>query len=630
MTLVGGMILPHLAVRPPPRYSMRMIRRLPTDLVNRIAAGEVIERPAAAVKELVENALDAGAGRVEITVHEGGKALITVADDGGGMGPDDLLLAIERHATSKLPGEDLLAISSFGFRGEALPSIGAVARLTITSRPPGQDHAWALTVAGGQVGAPVPASGTPGTVVEVRDLFFATPARLKFLKSTRAEMDAVAECVERLALANPQAGFVLRDERREILRLPAQQSREARLTAVLGREAVANCLTLSATRDEATLSGFAGLPTYGKASAAAQYLFVNGRPVRDKLLGGALRGAYAGLMEEGRQPVAALFLDLPGEMVDVNVHPAKTEVRFRDPAAIRGLIIGSIRTALAAAGHRAAQTGAPLRYLRPASGQSPAPPPDPRLTALGQSFQAPSPAQTHLAEAPAPLFTAGNTALAPSRRAEFDPAPLDAGADPAAATDSRDFPLGAAIAQVHATYILAQTADGVILVDQHAAHERIVYEHLIAAWADRAPPRQLLLLPEVIDLPARACAALCAEADALARLGLVIDGFGTGAILLRAVPALGGKTDWAGLLRDLADEILEHGTGFSVEAGLHRIAATLACHGSVRAGRVLNIAEMNALLRHMEATPNAGQCNHGRPTWVRLDLDDLEKLFGRR
>ncbi len=601
------------------------LRLLPPNPIDRIAAGEVVERPASVVKELVENALDAGATRIEVTLAEGGQALIAVSDDGAGMGPDDLSLAVERHATSKLDGDDLVHIRHLGFRGEALPSIGSVARLTLTSRRRGQDEArdgaWSLTVEGGVKGRPQPAAHPPGTRVEVRDLFFATPARLKFLKSPRAELAAAIEVVERLAMAHPGVAFSLSDGGRVPVRLAAQRgepaaARLARLAAVVGRDFETNAVKLDAEREGIRLGGWAGLPTFNRGTAAAQYLFVNGRPVRDRLVLGAVRGAYQDVLAHDRHPVVALFLDLPAEAVDVNVHPAKAEVRFRDSGLVRGLIVGAIRHALAEAGHRAATTvgAATLGAFRPAA--APLAPAALRAAAWGQaplSAVSPQPAPG-LAE-PLPGLD-----LPPAAPAEEAP--------PASA--DLDHPLGAARAQLHDTYIVAETRDGLVIVDQHAAHERLVFERLKAALSEGGVKAQALLLPEVVDLGEAGAARVAERAADLAGLGLQVEPFGPGAVVVRAVPDLLGDGDIQGLVRDLADELAEWDTTTTLSGRLLEVCATMACHGSVRAGRRLSVAEMNALLRRMEATPLSGQCNHGRPTHVSLNLADVERLFGRR
>lgn len=612
------------------------IRRLPPELINRIAAGEVVERPASAVKELVENALDAGASAVEVQADGGGLSRILVADDGSGIGPDELPLAVERHATSKLkPGDDgdydLLRIATLGFRGEALPSIGSVARLSIASRARGQADAWAILVDAGAV-APVAPSAFPGphgARVEVRDLFYATPARLKFMKSERAEALAIGEELKRQAMAHEAVSFTLDLDGRRTLRLPAErpgpEGRLARLSAVMGREFSDNALELDQERDGVRLTGFAGLPTYNRGNAAHQYLFVNGRPVRDRLLQGALRAAYADFLARDRHPLAALYVELDPGLVDVNVHPAKAEVRFRDPGLVRGLIIGALRHALAAAGHRASTTvsGAALGGFRP-GGWTP-PPSAQGFSAWRAGGWAPNPSAAAatlpgLAEISARAEPAW-TPSAPGLAEEAAAAPV---------VDPLDFPLGAARAQVHETYIVAQTRDGVVIVDQHAAHERLVYERMKAEMADGGVARQALLLPEVVELDPAEAERVGARAEELAALGLVVEPFGPGAVLVREVPALLGETDAAGLVRDIADDLAENGQALALKERLEDVCSTMACHGSVRAGRRLSAPEMNALLRQMEATPHSGQCNHGRPTYVELKLADIERLFGRR
>ena len=597
------------------------IRLLPANLVNQIAAGEVVERPASAVKELVENAIDAGAGRIDVVLAEGGQALISVTDDGCGMAPADLELAVERHATSKLPDDDLLAIHHLGFRGEALPSIGSVARLRLTSRPKGADSAWTLLVEGGAKGRPEPAAHPPGSRIEVRDLFFATPARLKFLKSPRAETGHVKDALERLAMAHPRIGFALSENNRSLLSLPAchgddETARLERLSAILGRDFARASIEVEAEREGLRLSGRIGLPTFNKATSAQQYLFVNGRPVRDKLLNGAVRGAYADVLAHDRHAVVALFVELPVTEVDVNVHPAKAEVRFRDPGLMRGLIVGGIKHALAAAGHRASApaTGlGPLASWRPGGVSSPvsgwSAPPRPSSQTLWAAAAAQAPLQIAEPAEPAPF---GQVTAAPE-------------APPAA-----DYPLGIARGQVHDTYIIAQTGDGLVIVDQHAAHERLVYERMKEALAGTGIARQGLLIPEVVELDETAVHRLLSQQEALTRLGLVLEPFGPGAVIVREVPALLGDGDIKGLVQDMAEELAEWGEAMALEERLGEICGTMACHGSVRAGRKLNAAEMNALLRQMEATPHSGQCNHGRPTYVELKLSDIERLFGRK
>ncbi|MFZ5671188.1 MAG: DNA mismatch repair endonuclease MutL [Pseudomonadota bacterium] len=601
------------------------IRRLPPETVNRIAAGEVVERPASAVKELIENALDAGAARIAVEADNGGLTRILVVDDGCGLASGDLPLAVERHATSKLApqadgGWDLLNIATLGFRGEALPSIGSVARLSISSRARGEREAHAILVEGGTVGAVGPAAfaGDHGARIEVRDLFYATPARLKFMKSPRAEQMAIAEELKRQAMANAAVAFTLDLDGRRALRLaaehPGPEGRLARLAAVLGGEFQDNALAIDQDRDGVRLSGFAGLPTYSRGNAAHQYLFVNGRPVRDRLLQGALRAAYADFLARDRHPTAALYLDLDPALVDVNVHPAKAEVRFRDPALVRGLIVGALRHALAGAGHRAATTtaSAALSGFRP-QGYAPAPAASgfSAWQAGGWAARAPAPTLPGLAEATA--------------RVEPSPGPAAV-----AFVDPVDHPLGAARAQVHETYVVAQTRDGIVVVDQHAAHERLVYERMKRELAAGGVARQALLLPEVVELDPAEADRVVARADELAALGLVVEPFGPGAVLVRETPALLGETDAAGLIRDIADDLAENGQALALKERLEEVCATMACHGSVRAGRRLTAAEMNALLREMEATPHSGQCNHGRPTYVELKLADIERLFGRR
>ena len=590
-----------------------MIRRLPETLVNRIAAGEVIERPAAALKELVENAIDAGARRVDVTLKEAGKAAIVVVDDGRGMTRDDMLLAVERHATSKLPADDLTRILTFGFRGEALPSIGAVARLAITSRAAGAREAWTIRVEGGVRDGPEPAPHPQGTRVEVRDLFFATPARLKFLKGDRAETLACVDAVERLAMADPRVAFSLTADGRGMLRLPAlgdgPDARLQRLAAVIDRAFFDNAMTIDATREGVRLTGHASLPTFHRATAQTQYLFVNGRPVRDRLLAGAVRGAYADFLARDRHPVVALYLDLPPDEVDVNVHPAKAEVRFRDAGLVRGLVVGALKHALGAAGFRASTTPSleALSAFRPGVAPGmPAPPRRPGFAEVAAAFAF-----------QAPLDVATPSARAEPRTIE-PPAP------------SQSFPLGVARAQLFETYIVAQTDESIVVVDQHAAHERLVYERIKAELAREGVTRQVLLIPEIVELDEGRTERVLARAADLARLGLVVEGFGRGAVAVREVPGPLGTVDAAGLVRDLADELEEMGEALSLDERLADVCSTMACHGSVRAGRRLNVDEMNALLRLMEATPHSGQCNHGRPTYVELKLADIEKLFGRR
>ncbi|MEM7188678.1 MAG: DNA mismatch repair endonuclease MutL [Pseudomonadota bacterium] len=601
------------------------IRRLSEAAANRIAAGEVIERPASAIKELVENAIDAGAQRIDIAIADGGKTLMRVADDGIGISADQLPLALERHATSKIDGEDLVNIRSFGFRGEALPSIGSVARMTVISRPTGAD-AWEISVAGGALSEPRPAARAPGTTVEVRDLFYATPARLKFLRTDRSETQAIGETVRRLAMAEPGIAFTLSDvgsgEPRTLFKVDACQgdlfdARLARARAILGPAFAENAVAIEADREDIRLTGHAGLPTFSRGAAVAQYLTVNGRPVRDKLLTGALRAAYSDFLSRDRHPVAVLHLTCPADRVDVNVHPAKAEVRFREPGVVRGLIISAIRHALANAGHRATSTitEAALGAFRP---ETPAPP------SHRGPYSAQRPSGRAVEAALAAQAPAGFGDVAAPGWASSQVVPPEAPAEPSA-----DLPLGTARAQVHENYIIAQTADGMVIVDQHAAHERLVYQRLKSQMADNGVARQALLIPEIVDLGTDAPRVL-EQAEALAELGLVIEPFGPGAVAVREVPAVLGQPDAAALLRDIADEIADMGTADGLRARLDAVLSRVACHGSVRSGRRMGGEEMNALLREMEATPHSGTCNHGRPTWVKLDLADIEKLFGRR
>jgi DNA mismatch repair protein MutL len=631
------------------------IRRLPPETVNRIAAGEVVERPASAIKELVENALDAGATRVEIQADGGGLSRILIADDGKGIPVDELPLAIERHATSKLEADDagdvdLLRINTLGFRGEALPSIGSVARLTITTRAKGNDDAWAITVEGGDQ-RPLAPAGFPtlhGARVEVRDLFYATPARLKFMKSERSEAMAISEEIKRQAMAHEAVAFTLTLDGKTTLRLPAEQpgfeGRLKRLGALLGREFETNALLIDQERDGVRLSGYAGLPTYSRGNAAHQFLFVNGRPVRDRLLQGALRGAYADFLARDRHPAAALFIDIDPLYVDVNVHPAKAEVRFRDPALVRGLIVGGLRHALHAAGHRASTTVAAdaLSGFRPHTGEalhSHYTPPQnnapgwsgwdgwsrPAAAAQvipGLNEQSARVEQTWSGQSAPPSYRTLAEVQA-EHAGQIHPAPT-------APIDPIDYPLGAARAQLHATYIVAQTRDGLVIVDQHAAHERLVYEKMKVQMEGGQVTRQALLTPEVVELEQAEAERVAAKAEELAEMGLIVEEFGSGAVLVRETPALLGDTDVQGLIRDIADDLSEHGAALTLKERMAEVCGTMACHGSVRSGRVLSAPEMNALLRQMEATPHSGQCNHGRPTYVELKLNDLEKLFGRR
>ncbi len=622
------------------------LRRLPDGLINQIAAGEVVERPASAAKELVENALDAGARQVDVVLQDGGRTLISVRDDGRGMTAAELDMAVERHVTSKLPTDDLTTIGTLGFRGEALPSIGAVSRLTITSRSRdsragdgGDDGAWAITVAGGRKGSAVPAAHPPGTRVEVRDLFFATPARLKFLKAARTEFSHAQDAIQRLAMAHPAAGFSLGDGTTTRLKMPVSQgdlldARLARLTAVMGRDFADNALAIEAEREGIKLTGYAGLPTLNRGNASHQYLFVNGRPVRDKLLYGAVRGAYQDFLARDRHPLVALFVAAPADLVDVNVHPAKTEVRFREPGVVRGLIVSALRHGLAAAGHRSSTTvaAAALGAMRPPVGGAGGYQWRPAGHGGGGGRLGEKIAAMQAPYGSAADGAAGGPSL-PHLQADPRGRAASAADDPAdetGAAESRHYPLGAARAQLHGTYVVAQTDDGIVIVDQHAAHERLVYERMKQAIAGEGVHRQGLLLPEVVELEEAAVDRLAARSDELAELGLVLERFGPGAVVVREVPALLGQTDAAGLVRDLADDLTEFDSAMSLKERLEAVCGTMACHGSVRAGRLLNQDEMNALLRQMEATPHSGQCNHGRPTYVELKIAEIERLFGRR
>ena len=614
-----------------------VIRQLDEGAINRIAAGEVVERPASAVKELVENALDAGARRIEISYADGGKSLIRVRDDGHGIRAEDLPLALSRHATSKIDGSDLLNIHTFGFRGEALPSLGAVGRLTITSRATGAASAAEIKVSGGEIGPVRPAALSEGTVVTLRDLFFATPARLKFMRTDRAEAQAINDVVKRLAMAEPFVRFTLRDvsaggEGRVTFRAEGEtgdlfDALHRRLKSVLGADFAENAIRIHTEREEIKLTGYAALPTYSRGSAVAQFMFVNGRPVRDKMLIGALRAAYMDFLSRDRHPAAVLFLDCDPQKVDVNVHPAKSEVRFRDPGLARGLIVSGLRHALAEAGHRASTTvaGATLGAMR----REPTGPARvyqmdrPSLGAIRATaeFQAPPAGAPGLAEHPLAWDSAPGalqTTVPASGRVE-DGAP----------ETHPDQPLGAARAQLHENYIIAQTGDGIVIVDQHAAHERLVYETLKQQMGENGVAAQALLIPEIVELSELEAQQLLDMADDLARLGLTIEPFGGGAIAVRETPAILGAVNAEAMLRDILDELADLGSSQTVQMRIEAVLSRVACHGSIRSGRRMQADEMNALLRQMEATPHSGQCNHGRPTYVELKLADIERLFGR-
>ncbi len=594
-----------------------VIRQLDEAAINRIAAGEVVERPSSAVKELVENAIDADARRIVIEVAHGGKTLIRVTDDGCGMEADDLPLALSRHATSKIDGSDLLNIHTFGFRGEALPSLGSVGRLSITSRASDAGHV--IRVTGGAHASVKPAAHNRGTTVELRDLFFATPARLKFLRTDRSEMQAISDVVKRLAMAEPSVGFTLKDVtqgERTTFRVDAENgdlfdALKGRLTAIMGREFTDNALAIDAEREGLRLTGYAALPTYSRGSSVAQFLFVNGRPVRDKLLIGALRAAYMDVLSRDRHPAAILFIGCPSERVDVNVHPAKSEVRFREPALARSLIVSGLRHALSDAGHRASSTVADATL---SAFQTHPPSPQEGLHAAPRVYQMDRAGQSR------GFSTAGFAETAPQW------SPPSARVDEAVIES--DGPLGAARAQVHENYIIAQTPNGIVLVDQHAAHERLVYERLKAAMASNGVARQALLIPEIITLGADADTLLDHAAE-LERFGLVIEAFGPGTIAVRETPAILGEINAEAMLRDILDELSDLGDSQSLQARVEAVLSRVACHGSIRSGRQMRADEMNALLREMEATPMSGQCNHGRPTYVELKLSDIERLFGR-
>ncbi len=614
------------------------IRRLPENLINRIAAGEVVERPSSVVKELVENAIDAGAHDIEIVVESGGRVMVRVSDDGCGMSADELEVAVERHATSKLSDEALMDIRTLGFRGEALPSIGAVSRLTVASRPEGAETGFEIRVEGGDVTRPKPCAMARGTRVEVRDLFYATPARLKFLKSERSETMAAQDTVKRLAMAHADVRIAFSSGSARGLDYAANpqtvEGRRARLADVMGREFAENALEIDAERDGVRLSGFAALPTLNRVNSQMQFLFVNGRPVRDKLLYGAVRGAYMDFLARDRHALVALFIQIDPQQVDVNVHPTKAEVRFRDPGLIRGLIVGALKRTLEGAGHRASTTvsDAALDALRPTISGS-------RAWMHGSgtrgAYDKPRYGSTGFAETAAmfnaPLPENSGQGLQAPGFAELGGESADASAALEEAPEELTIrPLGAARAQLHENYIVAQTVDGVVIVDQHAAHERLVYEGLKQQLDEAGIARQPLLVPEIVELEGDDAARLLDHAHELAKSGLMLDSFGEGAVAVREVPALIAGGDIAGLVRDLAAEVTEMEQALGLKERLDHVLATVACHGSVRSGRRLKPDEMNALLRQMEETPHSGQCNHGRPTYVELKLNDIEKLFGRR
>ena len=603
------------------------IRLLPPNMVNQIAAGEVVERPASAVKELVENSIDAGAGKIDIVLRNGGRSYLSVTDDGHGMTKEELSFSMERHATSKLPDDNLENIVTLGFRGEALPSIGSVSRVVLTSRAFGSQEGWQLRVDGGKKFESKPAAHPQGTSVEVRDLFYATPARLKFLKTERTEMNHTTDAVKRLAMAHPNIAFTLFNGERHILKVSCSQgdflsTRLDRVDAIMGNEFGLNALTIDAEREGLRLTGHAGLPTLNRGNASLQYLFVNDRSVRDKLFFGAVRGAYRDFLAHDRYPLLALFLEVPPDALDVNVHPAKTEVRFRDPGLVRGLIVSALKHALAGAGHRASTTVS--------------------QAALG-AFQSPINKQLFVQSAQRTNVTNGfpeasgysppssvTSALANLDHSPSGKAEIEIGGNRGTNENFGDYPLGAARGQLHETYIVSQTTDSIVIVDQHAAHERLVYEEMKATMNSEGVRRQGLLIPEIVELDEVAAEKIVEKSGELEEMGLVLETFGPGTVVVREVPALLGEINIQGLIKDLADEIVELDDTLSLKSRLADVCSTMACHGSVRAGRRLNGDEMNALLRQMEATPHSGQCNHGRPTYVELKLTDIEKLFGRR
>jgi len=585
-------------------------------MINRIAAGEVVERPASVAKELMENAIDAGASRIEIVTENGGKSLLRVTDNGHGMEPEDLKLAVQRHCTSKL-SSDLLDIRTLGFRGEALPSIGSVARLAITSRAKGSENAWKIVVDHGAIEGPSPTALSTGTQIEVSELFARTPARLKFLKTDRAETAAITDVFKRMALAFPAIHFQISGEDRNTLSYPAADA-ATRIGQVLGGGFIENAMLLDSEREGIALSGFAGLPTFNRGNGLHQFFFVNGRPVKDKQLLGAVRGAYSDFIPRDRHPVLTLFIDLPPHEVDVNVHPAKADVRFRDSALVRGLIVGSIKRAILEAGHRSSTKGGKdmAEAFREGSFQSGHANPE-----FASRYNAPSGTGAGFAPGDAARGFA-------EEQAGFVVAQMPSGQAFDSGNTGTEYPLGAARAQIHKNYIVAQTKTGLVIVDQHAAHERIVYESLKKGLEKRVPS-QILLIPEIIDLPEEDVERLADCSEQLEQFGLSLEKFGPGAIAVRETPAMLGEVDIKSLVRDLCDELAEWGAASTIKSRLEHVAATMACHGSVRSGRLLKADEMNALLRQMENTPNSGQCNHGRPTWVELGLKDIERLFGR-
>lgn len=611
-----------------------MIRILPPTLINRIAAGEVIERPASVVKELVENALDAGSTRIDVVLEQGGKNRIVVTDNGKGMSQNELILAVQRHATSKLPSDDLLDIRFLGFRGEALPSIGSVSRMSITSRTAGSENAWQLSIEGGDVSEPIPATLAGGTSIQVCDLFYATPARLKFLKTDRTEVSQTVDMLSRLAMAHPDISFSLTSDGKNMFKVAATNGKLERLRDVMGKEFAENALPLSYIRGEVSLTGFAALPTFNRGTSTEQYLFVGGRPVRDRLLLGAVKGAYQDVLAHNRYPVVALFIDLPSEEVDVNVHPAKAEVRFRDSQMIRGMIVGAIRNALASAGFRASNTVGAQALERFATASS--------SYGSSPSYNYSQPQQqtafATLHEAAMRVFEPQpdigslipHDMLPPLARPSEIYNEIYSTQEYEQNVDYINYPLGAARCQLHKTYIIAETKDGLVIVDQHAAHERLVLEQMKTSLEKQNIARQKLLIPEIVQLDEAMTEALIARKQELLELGFSIENFGSGTIIVRETPAMLGEIDVQGLVRELADNISEYGETLALREKIEQLSGTIACHGSVRAGRSLNTTEMNSLLRQMEQTPRSGQCNHGRPTYIELKRKDVEILFGRR
>lgn len=609
------------------------IRLLPQTLINQIAAGEVVERPASAMKELVENAIDAGASRIDVVMKEGGRVLLSVTDDGCGMTSEEMELAIQRHATSKIPDEDLFNINTLGFRGEALPSIGSVSRMTITSRIEGSENAWVIKVEGGHTSLPEPAAHPKGTRIEVRDLFFATPARLKFLKAPRTELTHGLDLLKRLAMCHPEISFTLSDGVRTLIKLPAThgdlfEALLERLRGIMGRDFAENAVPIEAERDNVRVSGHISLPTLNRGNNALQFFFVNGRPIKDKQLYGAIRGAYRDFLAHDRHPLIALFLELPPRAVDVNVHPAKAEVRFRDPQGVRGLIVSALRQALNGAGHMASTTVShdTLSAMRPPTYEV-----DPRTAEMARAITSQNTSQSIGHYIPEGMREAAAAFQAPLSGLDAPPqANVQASSDQEMTQPPAQYPLGVARAQLHETYIIAQSGDAIIMVDQHAAHERLVYERIKAGVEESGVKRQGLLIPEVVELDLADADRLVARSKELEELGLVLENFGSGTVVVREVPAmLGSKVDVQGLVKDVADSLAEVDEAMSLKDKLMDVCGSMACHGSIRAGRRLSLDEMNALLREMEATPHSGQCKHGRPTYVELKLKDIERLFGR-